>query len=158
MGDFQDIKFPCSMILQTQFLFNGIISYFAEQFKSFLQSPLPITPKACISSCSAGTVYHQCEALYIIKPQGKCTLTRDEIQGRNAPLMICTARCAAMIYQARGLDSHNHRPCRWLAPAPVGHVNRLSLKARRKVCQPHDFYRHAPKGALFICPLLLAHP
>ena len=28
---------------------------------------MTITPKACISSCSAGTVYHQCEALYIIK-------------------------------------------------------------------------------------------
>ena len=74
------------MILQTQFLFNGIISYFAEQFKSFLQSPLPITPKACISSCSAGTVYHQCEALYIIKAQARCTLARDEIQGRLAAL------------------------------------------------------------------------
>ncbi|MBE6630611.1 MAG: hypothetical protein E7624_07170 [Ruminococcaceae bacterium] len=30
--------------------------------------------------------YHQCEALHIIKPQGKCTLTRDEIQGRRAAL------------------------------------------------------------------------
>ena len=47
---------------------------------------VPITPKACISSCSKGTAYHQCEALYIIKPQGKCTLTRDEIQGRRAAL------------------------------------------------------------------------
>ena len=44
-------------------------------------------------------------------------------------------------------NNHNHRPCRWFAPAPVGHVNRLSLKAHRRVCQPHDFYRHAPKGA-----------
>ena len=47
---------------------------------------VPITPKACISSCSKGTAYHQCEALYIIKPQGKCTLARDEIQGRLAAL------------------------------------------------------------------------
>ena len=31
-------------------------------------------------------VYHQCIALYIIKPQGECTLTRDEIQGRLADL------------------------------------------------------------------------
>jgi len=30
-------------------------------------------------------VYHQYEVLYIIKPQ-KCTLTRDEIQGRRAAL------------------------------------------------------------------------
>ena len=38
--------------------------------------------------------YHQCEALYItngvplhiIKPQEKCTLARDEIQGRQAAL------------------------------------------------------------------------
>ena len=28
-------------------------------------------------------VYHQCEALYIIKPQAKCTLARDEIQPRR---------------------------------------------------------------------------
>ena len=46
--------------------------------------------------------------------------------------------------------NHNHRPCRWFAPAPVGHVNRLSLKAHRRVCQPHDFYRHAPKGAFLL--------
>ena len=48
--------------------------------------------------------------------------------------------------------SHNHRPCRWLALAPLGHVTRLSLKARRKVCQPRDFYRHAPKGAFLFAP------
>ena len=42
--------------------------------------------KACISSCAAGTVYHQHEVLYIIKPQGKCTLKRDEIQGRLTAL------------------------------------------------------------------------
>ena len=47
---------------------------------------------------------------------------------------------------------HNHRPCRWLALAPLGHVTRLSLKARRKVCQPRDFYRHAPKGAFLFAP------
>ena len=28
-------------------------------------------------------VYHQCEALYIIKPQVRCTLARDEIQPRR---------------------------------------------------------------------------
>ena len=47
---------------------------------------MTITPKACISSCSAGTVYHQCEALYIIKAQARYTLARDEIQGRIAAL------------------------------------------------------------------------
>ncbi|MBQ7358353.1 MAG: hypothetical protein IJW65_06435, partial [Clostridia bacterium] len=31
-------------------------------------------------------VYHQCEALYIIKAQVRCTLARDEIQGRRAAL------------------------------------------------------------------------
>ena len=35
---------------------------------------------------SLSAVYHQCEALHLIKPQGKCTLTRDEIQGRLADL------------------------------------------------------------------------
>ena len=48
--------------------------------------------------------------------------------------------------------SHNHRPGRWLALAPLGHVTRPSLKARRKVCQPRDFYRHAPKGAFLFAP------
>ncbi len=42
--------------------------------------------KACISSCSAGTVYHQHEVLYIIKPQVRCTLARDDMQGRRAAL------------------------------------------------------------------------
>ena len=58
----------------------------------------------CGISSTRSVVYHQCEALYIIKPQGRYTLKRDEIQGRNAPLMICTALRAAMIYQACGLD------------------------------------------------------
>jgi hypothetical protein len=49
-------------------------------------------------------VYHQHEVLYIIKLQAKCTLARDEIQGRNAPLMIYTTLRAAMICQACGLD------------------------------------------------------
>jgi len=31
-------------------------------------------------------VYHQHEVLYIIKPQARCTLARDEIQGRLAAL------------------------------------------------------------------------
>ena len=62
-----------------------------------------ITPKACISSTACrcissmrSVVYHQAA--------GKYTLARDEIQGRNAPLMICTALRAVMIYQACGLD------------------------------------------------------
>ena len=49
-------------------------------------------------------------AVYGIKPQERCTLARDEIQGRNAPLMIyeCISRhrrvIHSMIYQACGLD------------------------------------------------------
>ena len=35
---------------------------------------------------SEGIAYHQHEVLYIIKPQEKCTLARDEIQGRLAAL------------------------------------------------------------------------
>ena len=35
---------------------------------------------------SEGIVYHQCEALHIIKPQARYTLARDEIQGRLAAL------------------------------------------------------------------------
>jgi hypothetical protein len=34
--------------------------------------------------------------MYGIKPQAKCTLARDEIQGRDAPLMIYTTLRAAM--------------------------------------------------------------
>jgi len=41
---------------------------------------------------------------YIINPQARCTLARDEIQGRNAPLMIYTTLRAVMICQACGLD------------------------------------------------------
>ena len=48
-------------------------------------------------------VYHQCEALYIIKPQKRCTLTRDEIQGRRAALDDIHD-CVVMICQACGLD------------------------------------------------------
>ena len=33
-------------------------------------------------------VYHQCEALHLIKPQARCTLTRDDIQPEG--LMIYT--------------------------------------------------------------------
>ena len=51
---------------------------------------------------SEGIVYHQHEVLYIIKPQVRCTLARDEIQPEG--LMICTALRAAMICQACGLD------------------------------------------------------
>jgi hypothetical protein len=47
-------------------------------------------------------VYHQNKVLYIIKPQGKCTLARDEIQPEG--LMICTMLRAVMICQACGLD------------------------------------------------------
>ena len=39
---------------------------------------------------------------YIIKPQRKCTLARDEIQPEG--LMIYTTLRAVMIYQACGLD------------------------------------------------------
>ena len=59
---------------------------------------------------SKGIAYHQHEVLDIIKPQARYTLTRDEIQGRNAPLMIyeCISRrrrvMHSMIYQACGLD------------------------------------------------------
>ena len=67
---------------------------------------------------SVGIAYHQCRALYIIKPQIKCTLARDEIQGRNAPLMIYATLRASMIYQACGLDKKTRQveTCRifWL--------------------------------------------
>ena len=46
--------------------------------------------------------YHQHIVLYIIKPQRKCTLTRDEIQPYG--LRIYTALRAVMIYQTCGLD------------------------------------------------------
>ena len=47
-------------------------------------------------------VYHQHEVLYIIKPQERYTLARDEIQPKG--LMIYAALRASMIYQACGLD------------------------------------------------------
>ena len=90
------------MILQTQFLFNGIISYFAKQFKNFPQSRVPITPKACISSCSAGTVYHQHEVLYIIKSQGNARWRVMRYKGGSPPLMIYASLRAVMICQAYG--------------------------------------------------------
>ena len=69
------------------------------------------TPKACISSATCcgissmrSIVYHQAA--------GRCTLARDEIQGRNAPLMIYTTLRAAMIYQACGLDKQKQNTCR----------------------------------------------
>ena len=49
-------------------------------------------------------------AVYGIKPQVRCTLARDEIQGRNAPLMIyeCISRrrrvVHSMICQVCDLD------------------------------------------------------
>ena len=48
---------------------------------------------------SEGIAYHQHEVLYIIKPQGRCTLTRDEIQGRLAALDDIHD-CVVMICQA----------------------------------------------------------
>ena len=51
---------------------------------------------------SKGIVYHQHKVLHLIKPQGKCTLARDEIQPEG--LMICTTLRAVMICQACGLD------------------------------------------------------
>ena len=84
-------------------LFKCIIPYFLREFKIFSHSRIQITPKACISSATCcgissmrSIVYHQAA--------GRCTLKRDDIQGRNAPLMICTALRAAMICQACGLD------------------------------------------------------
>ena len=53
---------------------------------------------------SEGIVYHQPEWAVYHQAAGKYTLARDDIQGRNAPLMICTALRAVMIYQACGLD------------------------------------------------------
>ena len=52
---------------------------------------------------SAGIAYHQHEVLYIIKPQARCTLKRDEIQGRLAALDDIHD-CVVMICQACGLD------------------------------------------------------
>ena len=70
-------------------LFKCIIPYFSRGFKCFPKSRIPITPKACISSATCcgisstrSVVYHQAA--------GRYTLARDEIQGRNAPLMIYT--------------------------------------------------------------------
>ena len=48
-------------------------------------------------------VYHQCEALHIIKPKVEYTLSRDEIQGRRADLDDIHD-CVVMIYQSFGLD------------------------------------------------------
>ena len=49
-------------------------------------------------------VYHQTEGLDIIKPQGDARWRVMRYKGGSPPLMICTARCAAMICQACGLD------------------------------------------------------
>ena len=48
--------------------------------------------------------YHQHEVLYIIKPQVRCTLARDDIQGRRAALDDIHD-CVVMICQACGLDN-----------------------------------------------------
>ena len=53
---------------------------------------------------SAGIAYHQHEVLYIIMPQGDTRRRVMRYKGGLPPLMICTARCAAMICQACGLD------------------------------------------------------
>ena len=47
-------------------------------------------------------VYHQCEALYIIKPQGNTRWRVMRYKGGSPPLMICTTLRAAMICQAYG--------------------------------------------------------
>ena len=77
--------------------------YFRE-FSYGLELTYQITPQACISSATCcgissmrSIVYHQ--AAGKSSPKGV-----DEIQGRNAPLMICTTLRAAMICQAYGLD------------------------------------------------------
>ena len=59
------------------------------------------------NSCATsrrGRVYHQHEVLNIIKPQENARWRVMRYKGGLPPLMICTARCAAMIYQACGLD------------------------------------------------------
>ena len=55
-------------------------------------------------------VFHRCEALYIIKPQEKYTLGRDEIQGRLAALDDIHD-CVVMICQACGLDKKRTNFC-----------------------------------------------
>ena len=49
-------------------------------------------------------VYHQHKVLNIIKPQENARWRVMRYKGGSPPLMICTARCAAMIYQACGSD------------------------------------------------------
>ena len=55
----------------------------ADPLSARLHSRISITAKPCISSMRS-IVYHQHEVLYLIKPQEKYTLTRDEIQRRLA--------------------------------------------------------------------------
>ena len=50
--------------------------------------------------------------------------------GASSPIFIVPQNAGVGEFLCKA--SHNHRPCRWLALAPVGHVDRLSLKARRK--------------------------
>ena len=49
-------------------------------------------------------VFHQPVGLDIIEPQENTRWSVMRYKGGSPPLMICTARCAAMIYQACGLD------------------------------------------------------
>ena len=118
----------CKTNLQT-FQLLSYKKYVLGSFRIDLNPRISITPKACISS-KRSFAYHQGVALYrhsqarysvtafltsatccgissmrsIVYHQaaGRCTLARDEIQPEG--LMICTARCAAMICQACGLD------------------------------------------------------
>ena len=58
------------------------ISYVTKQFKSFSQSRVPITPKACISSMRSIVYHPQLVAVYH-QTAGRYTLARDEIQPRR---------------------------------------------------------------------------
>ena len=57
-------------------------------------------------------VYHQCEALHIIKPQVDARWRVMRYKGGSPPLMIYTALRAAMICQACDLDKQKQNICR----------------------------------------------
>ena len=56
------------------------------------------------------------------------------------------------------LISHNHRPCRWLAIAPLGHVTGWAYRLVEKSANRTTFTGMPLKGLYFICPLLPADP
>ncbi len=55
--------------------------------------------------------YHQCGALYIIKPQENTRWRVIRNKGGDLPLMIYAALRASMIYQACGLDKQKQNIC-----------------------------------------------